>query len=77
MVCRRCAMVSTVQSENALRMVRWMSASVDWSTLDVACSAQRMQPCPFHVTKRSGGALNFRCKLNWRRPGVDLDPRNI
>lgn len=38
MVCRRWAMVSTVQCANVVRMMRWMSASVALSTLLVASS---------------------------------------
>mmetsp|Transcript_9987 Transcript_9987/g.25427 ORF Transcript_9987/g.25427 Transcript_9987/m.25427 type:complete len:208 (-) Transcript_9987:1899-2522(-) len=43
MVCRRCAIVSTVQSLNAVRMVAWMSSSVALSMLEVASSSTRMR----------------------------------
>mmetsp|Transcript_30325 Transcript_30325/g.67227 ORF Transcript_30325/g.67227 Transcript_30325/m.67227 type:complete len:239 (-) Transcript_30325:528-1244(-) len=42
MVCRRCAMVSTVQLLNAVRMVAWMRPSVALSTLEVASSSTRI-----------------------------------
>lgn len=41
MVCRRWAMVRTVQSANFSRMVFWISASVFWSMFAVASSSRR------------------------------------
>lgn len=43
MVFRRCAIVSTVQWENSLRMVFWMRSSVSRSTAAVASSRMSMR----------------------------------
>jgi hypothetical protein len=62
---RLCAMVSTVQSAKADRMVAWMSASLAASTLEVASSSTRTR-----VDRSSARAMHS----SWRCPAERLVP---
>lgn len=63
MLCRRCAMVRTVQWENSLRMVVWIKSSVSRSTAAVASSRIKMRDFLNRARARHNSCL---CPTLWK-----------